>query len=396
MRLTVLLMVVGLVLAQGAANRAGSRQQNRSRTIAPGRCGPVDPSYIRVANETGGQPFFFSPTELDKSTHVMLETSRTDSQLLLWANAAAGGQVREYRVPLDSSVRRVTIAASFDSPDGVLHVLSPDGTPAQSLEGVDDTVYTCGHFVTVDRPVTGAWTLRVATSGRYWLTVHAQSELALDAAFVERADGGGAFRRIPGQPVAGRPVSLHAELSTVEIRSGSLHFMSEDGRLLPSPEYAIDVARREFTDGVEIPDRPFRVAATGVDAKGTPFQRVHAALFRAAVVELRLADAETSLVAGRENRVTVVVRNSGAARTFRLVALTGSVPVTVSPSSVALDSGAETTVSVVVTVPADTPAGRTIVLTITAEGAGDPRATNAVVHELIVRERQPASRGVQP
>jgi hypothetical protein len=74
------------VLSLLLALAAGDAQRNTSRTFAPGQCGPVDPTYIQTATETGGQPFFLSPAEIAKSAHIMLEASRPDDAMVLWAS----------------------------------------------------------------------------------------------------------------------------------------------------------------------------------------------------------------------------------------------------------------------------------------------------------------------
>ena len=357
----------------------GGAQQNRSRPLGPGKCGPVDPSYLRIASETGGQPFFFSPAEL--GTAIVGEAS---GLLLLWASAAPGAEVREYPIPVDPSVRRLTVAASFDRPDGVLHVLSPDGTPAQSLEKTTDSVSACSHVVAVDGPAAGSWSVRVSGSGRYWLTVRGRSELEFQATFIEASDDPDRARRVAGQPVAGRPAVVRAEIPDARLRSASLRFMTEGGRLLDAGEYPIDLAGREHIHAVELPPAPFRVALIGVDADGNPFQRVHPALFRAATVEVSRTPTPT-LVAGRANRLDFVVRNSGAAADFQLTVYAGAGrPATISPATLSLASGGEAPATVTVSVPEDTPAGTAVSITVTAEARDDPHARNAVVQELRV------------
>ena len=367
-----------VVLAVLLVTTAGA-QQNRSRPLGPGKCGPVDPSYLRIASETGGQPFFFSPAELGNA--IVGEAS---GLLILWASAVPGAEVREYRVPVDPSVRRLTVAASFDRADGVLHVLSPDGTPAQSLEKTTDSVSSCSHVVAVDGPVAGPWRVRVSGSGRYWLTVRGRSDLDFQATFVEPSNDPQRTRRVAGQPVAGRPAMVRAEIPDAPVRSASLRFMTEDGRLLDAGDYPIDLAGREHVHAVELPPAPFRVALIGVDADGNPFQRVHPALFRAATVEV-MRTVTATLVAGRANRVDFVVRNSGPAAQFQLTAYAGtSRPATISPATLSLATGGEAPATVTVSVPEDTPPGTAVTITVTAEARGDPRARNAVVQELRV------------
>ena len=48
----------------GTVGRAAADQTGPGRAFGPGRCGPIDASYVRGANETGGQVLRLSPTEI--------------------------------------------------------------------------------------------------------------------------------------------------------------------------------------------------------------------------------------------------------------------------------------------------------------------------------------------
>src|SRR5947209_20232688 len=72
-----------MACAAGGLSRA---EQNRSHPFAPGACGPVDHSYIRVAEETGGIPFFFQRSEVSKAMKFTAANSGENRVTLLWAH----------------------------------------------------------------------------------------------------------------------------------------------------------------------------------------------------------------------------------------------------------------------------------------------------------------------
>ena len=79
-----------------------STQRNQSRKFGPGECRPVDPTYIHVANETGGQPFFLNPSEVAKAFHFIRESSGNSNETLLWATGSfEAASPQEYSVPVD-------------------------------------------------------------------------------------------------------------------------------------------------------------------------------------------------------------------------------------------------------------------------------------------------------
>jgi von Willebrand factor A domain-containing protein 7 len=365
----------------------GGSQQNTSRHIAPGKCGPVDPTYLDIASETGGQPFFFSPSELGGSAHLMRETSRSDDAMVLWASDDLKNVRRDITIPIDSTIERVTFSASFDSASASLALFRPDGAIVAGTAGVEDSTFTCSRIVTVNAPRAGAWLARVDGPGRFWLVVHAKSDLDLIGVEFVRPGGRpgheGLFR-ISGQPVADSPATLRVSVSDDEVRSRKFGWISSDGDNLNE----LDLPRTgddEFTGAVPLPNRPFRFVMTGIDASGTPYQRVNAPVFHAESVEITAPASMDTLPAGQRSTVPFVVRNAGPAATFKLVAVQGGSLVSVDPPAVNIPQGGTATVRVVVSPPET---GSSVDLTLTAS-TQSPRATtnSAIWRASVARER---------
>jgi hypothetical protein len=362
-----------------------TRQQNKTHEFGPRACGPADPSYIRVANETGGQPFFLSPSELAGSGHIMRERALTDRELVLWAHGLSENAPREYDVPVDASVERLTIAASFDRQGGTMNVISADFTVNAKPPGAEESIFNCAHVLTVDRPATGNWQARLVATGRFWIVAHAQTDLSLVTAHFVRPGGGpgheGLFP-IGGQPLAGTPATLRTRTSGIP---GTPRFMlvSIDGTVI----LELDLKKsddEEFIGSIPLPTQPFRVVATGIDAAGHRYQRVHAPLFRAASVELTITPIE-SLRAGSTTPIPIVVRNHGAAGRFRIVAVYGQGVVgDVQPALVDVAQGAEVTVTASVKVPDNARPASTFRLTVTAESQDTALITNSAFHEFTI------------
>ena len=363
-----------------------SAQQNRTREFGPRTCGPADPSHIRVANETGGQPFFLSPAEIAEATHIIREGSLSNRELILWANGTSEGVPREFVVPIDASVQRFTIAASFDRQGGTLNVIAADGTVNARPPGAEETILNCAHVLTVDRPATGKWQARVVATGRYWLVVHAQSDLSLVTAQFVRPGGRpgheGLFP-IQGQPLANKAATLRTRMSGAAATAPRFALVSIDGQILQH----LDLQKmddEEFTGSITLPAQAFRVAATGTDASGLSYQRLYAPLFHAASVELSITGADT-LSAGSTTSVPIVVRNHGPAARFRIVAVYGQGVVgAVEPAFIDLAQGAEGTVTAAVTVPANAQPGGAFDLTVTAESQSTPATTNSAIRHFTI------------
>ncbi|HET7101057.1 MAG TPA: hypothetical protein VFJ52_07900, partial [Terriglobia bacterium] len=182
----------------------------------PHACGPADPTYIRTAEESGGQPLFLAPSEVAKSFALVSELTRPNHVTLLWASGRLAGS-HDFVVPVDSTVKRLMLSLSFDTPGGKLAALGPDGREVTSeTSGAEITHLNCGGFVRVAPPAAGEWHVRVSGKGRFWLEAGGVSDIFMvEAEFVHLAGRPGheGYFRISGQPVADQPAMLRVELS---------------------------------------------------------------------------------------------------------------------------------------------------------------------------------------
>jgi hypothetical protein len=359
--------------------------QNRGREFGPRACGPADPSHIRVASETGGQPFFLSPTEIDASTHIMRETSLSDSELILWASAVSEGAPVQFTIPIDSSIRRFTISASFDRQGGTMNVIAADGTVNPRPPASEETILNCAHVLTIDKPAAGAWQARIVATGRFWLVVRGRSELSLMTAEFVRVAGRpgheGLFR-IPGQPIAGKPATLRTRVNELPL-GPRFQLISAKGQVLQQLVLETTGAE-EFVGSITLPEEPFRVAATGTDAAGLPYQRLYSGLFHAESVELSTTADET-LPAGSSTAIPILVRNHGPNGRFQIVAVDGRGRLSrVEPQVLDLAKGAEATVNVWITVAAEAAPGTSLNLTVTATSEGSAERGNSLVRQFTV------------
>ena len=352
--------VAGVLVAAIAAT-AGS--QSRGVRYGPGVCGPIDPVYIKGSTETGGQPFPMSTAEVGQSSRVM-EASLMP-QMLLWAS---GDSELSYSIPVDPSIARMMVSGTFDGTGGSLTLIGPDGAAIRQGDRVVDTILNCGRIVTVDAPATGTWQVRVAPTGRFWLSMHAKSELSLSGAeFVEKDAGSELLVRIQGEPIADRPATLRVSVSRAT-KSPTFQLVSLDARLLQTLDLQSS-GETEFSGTVTLPTEPFRVLVSATDESGARAQRIWPGLFHGEVIEVVPPAGET-VKAGTRVPVTFRIVNHGPPVRLNLVASDhrGKV-IPVEPATLDLGASAEGTAMVVLTVPADAePASEvSILLTATAD-----------------------------
>jgi len=336
--------VIGVLVA-AIAGTAGS--QNRGVRYGPGVCGPVDPVYVKGATETGGQPFPLSTAEVAQSSRVM-EASFMP-QMLLWAS---GDSELSYSIPVDASIARMMVSGTFDGTGGSLTLIGPDGAAIRQGDRVVDTILNCGRIVTVDAPATGTWQVRVAPTGRFWLSMHSKSELSLTRAeFVEKEAGSELLVRIQGEPIADRPATLRVSVSRAT-KSPTFQLVSLDARLLQTLDLQSS-GETEFSGTVTLPAEPFRVLVSAIDESGARAQRIWPGLFHGEVIEVVPPPGET-VKAGTRVPVTFRIVNHGPPVRLNLVASDhrGKV-IPVEPATLDLGATAEGTAMVVLTVTAD-------------------------------------------
>ncbi len=385
-RLLVILPVCWALTTPAAA------QQQRSRRFR-GPCASVDPGYQRLADATGGQVFRLRDFDRDNLGAVM-EARLADSRatiLLATGNLPAGG-TREVSFPVDSTVTKLIVSVTMACM-GPVQVLRPGGVEVDQGggPGITSTNLSAGRIVTVRSPEAGFWRVRVSGAGHFSVDVRADSPIALDRFDFVRPGGRpgheGLFR-IHGQPVVG---DLHTARAGLDgpFQTAQLKLISDAGELMQYLKLSpVDTVGRELVGPVDLPEQRFRAALEGIDERGLPFQRVVPQLFQVQSVQLAVESIPESVEAGAAVVVGFVVRNFGAAATFRVV-ITDASGWRKAPYSrvVRLGSREEIPVQIRLTVPAGTAPGTEVLVVATATNAVREEESNSGMATLRVGER---------
>ena len=196
---------------------AAKRQSVTVTHFLTGSCSPIDPSYLLVSEETGGQVFMLDryAGEVYKVFELVRPQLAGDIATLLSARAMLAGDTREYSVPVDSSVTNVTFSVSLDSLDEAT-VVRPTGE-AVTAGDPDATITPLarGAVIAIQSPAVGQWLFRVRGSGDAWVNVRANTSLQFTRfEFVQR-DGprheGGLF------PIAGQPLLTTPQIARANV-----------------------------------------------------------------------------------------------------------------------------------------------------------------------------------
>jgi hypothetical protein len=392
----VLVCAIFLCATNSVAVAQSTPSTNRSRTFGPDACGPADPTYIRVASETGGLPMFLQPAEAAKAFHLVRESTRNNMGTVLWATGTLDAKPQSFEVPVDSVTKRVTFSLSVDTKGTKLVLTQPSGGAiVEATANNEITKLNCGRIVTVSAPEVGIWRAQIAGTGRFWIEVQAESDIhIINVEFVKKGGRPGheGLFRISGQPLAGIPAILQVSLAAEELETAEFRLVTDRGdtiqELRMQPENS-DRDSREYVGSLEPPSRPFRIAVSGRDSKKQTYQRFFPALFHAETVEVLLEHGSDELSAGNTTTLTFTLRNIGPLNNFKITVTDGHQFVShVSSQELALGTGESKTLRVELTVPVGTAAGTGDDIVVVAAGAiGSATSNSSVVHLSISAPR---------
>jgi hypothetical protein len=382
--------VAMMAVLAGTMGWAAADQTRAGRAFGSGTCGPIDASYVRVANGTGGQPLPLGPAEVGAAAPLM--AASFNAETVLWATAPLTSSGQAITVPVDGVTSRVAFVLSTDGSIADMTVTDPSGMLVAAGTGVDAFSFDCVRGFAVERPVPGEWTIQAAGAGTYWFVVHARSDFGLDDAEFVQVTGRPAHEglfRIPGQPVAGRPATLRARVTREEVTDATFDLVSMSGVQLQavelSPITASSTEEEYVGEIANLPVIPFRVRVSGRDRTGEVYQRVSRPAFHAATVEV-VPPQMVTLARGQRTPVTLSVRSVGAPARLQIVAVLNATVLRVEPATLQLSANESREVTVWADVPAnDTSLSPEIV--VTAESPTDPAAANSAIIRATVLDR---------
>ena len=237
---------------------AAQEQQNSPRPgwpCVPGRA--VDPSYVELAESTGGQLFLFQKGEVQHSAGVMMAPTTHPATVLRSVGQIAGTRVLEFAV--ESGVQSLLVLASMQC-RAEIAVLRPGGAEVTASNAAENLDLKTGRIIRVDLPEPGIWKVKLRGEGLYVTSVRAKAPIALSEAAVKSSTA---------------EVSVDGDVSSLRVdlldAAGELLVRGDGTGRTDAGTYRVELRH--------VPDR-YRILVTGRDALGQPFQRVDPRLLR--------------------------------------------------------------------------------------------------------------------
>ena len=227
--------------------------------------GTVDPASVTVAEATGGAVLLFTRSEISGFVDEKSASNR-HPEVVFRASARADEGLHEFDVPLDSTVGSAYFFISLQCLQGI-SIIGPSGEEVRTdAPGVESHAFEAIRLLTVPAPAPGTWKIRAA--GRGFLSVIVRAKTNLRLGNVTFADAGQTVKRTPQR----LEVTVVGAASQV-----AFHAMSPRSEILKRLNLEVEKQEdsyRTYAGAVTLPAADFRVAVTGTDENGFPFQRV--------------------------------------------------------------------------------------------------------------------------
>jgi von Willebrand factor A domain-containing protein 7 len=375
----------------GNVSAAANAKQISINYALTGSCSPIDPAYLTVAQNTGGQAFIINPSETSKLFALMKPSLSGDLQPILVINAPISNEMTDFTVPVDDSMYALTLSISADSLQRV-EVSAPNGSTIDSnTPDVEMTTMSGGRVITIQSPMPGTWSVRASGSGALRFSALGNSPKSLSGfAFVElrgRPEHEGYF------PISGMPLMGENAVGRATGNAGFSEFVAVglDGTPITTLPLISDASEGtlddEYVGAFVTPTQPFRIYARGLDSNGNAIQRVYPEAFSAQDIKVVVTEAR-EIAPGEAKDVVFEVSNLGAERTVHFTSTDslGSANSLPSPQSSALGPGQTLSVRVPMSVPPESAVAEKTILLV-AEDANDRTKRNHAQAKIQIGER---------
>ena len=243
-------------------------QQQSSTARAGWPCNaPLDLSYFRVAEGSGGHLLLLAPEEIGDSAALLTAFGSHQETILRLAGSLNPG-LHEFHVPIDRSVESVVFSMSVQCLQ-VADVCGPSGAAPGGDNVSDLSNFRAMRVVIVERPEPGTWTIRLSGSGISGVVVQARSTIGIaDVQFA--AAPSGTFKPIPS-PGAENAIRIRMRGNASDVTASLV-----SGVLVPIAPLPLEQSETDgsYTSRFTPAAEGFRVLVAGKDSEGGAFQRM--------------------------------------------------------------------------------------------------------------------------
>uniref|UniRef100_A0A8C7H3I7 von Willebrand factor A domain-containing protein 7 n=1 Tax=Oncorhynchus kisutch TaxID=8019 RepID=A0A8C7H3I7_ONCKI len=368
--------------AGAGARRRRSGVESRTATFE---------TYKDLALASGGQAIGVTKENLPQATDVIIDSS-TSALVTVLQRARNPGKAETFSFLLDESLNNITIYITGKSLTFTLK--NPAGVTQKQNEvsGELGTVQTVGNLFRVrlaSNKQTGLWEISMNSNQPYTLKVTGQSTIAFIYDFVETFEGPHpGYALISGRPKAGMPamllVSVLGRKGPASVKVANVALVTVSGSEVVSGALE-DMGNGEFLVTVtKVPAGEFVVLLNGTDVvSSTVFQRQSTTQMSISKVTIK-AVVDRSMEPGKTFTLPFTVMTDATGGSYKISARNDRDFKMNVPGSIAVTTGGNATGELTITVPANTPSGTDVTLTIEAVAPGASDSNYAVLRLSVV------------
>lgn len=362
-----------------------------------GSCSPIEPGYLQLATETGGQAISLFSSEAESVTTLADLLGRNNAVQLLSVNDTYPSQ-KTHTFPVDAGMTQLTVSvSSIDYITPAVTLIRPDGVTVQAADAATYLTLTGGVIISIDAPMRGRWQLHVSGSpGLTYVNVGGTADLSFSsfklATFAGQPPHQGLFA-LDGEPGPGQKLYALASLTPGAADATFTLRRKDDTAIMPLPLERDETDANKWFGPLTVPAEPFLAYVTGMDSSGTEYQRVMSLMVSPQQVAI-LAPPPQDLRPGVTSSLVFQVRNRGARDTFNFAATDDQHYITsVSPATLTLGTGETANVVVQLLPPAGTAAGVADTITAAVQSTVSALSRNsATVTSFVTGQPQVAGR----
>ncbi|XP_014065352.2 von Willebrand factor A domain-containing protein 7 isoform X2 [Salmo salar] len=362
----------------------------RSRRAVESRAATFE-NYKDLALASGGQAIGVTKENLPQATDIIIDSS-TSALVTVLQRARNSGKAETFSFLLDESLNNITIYITGKSLTFTLK--NPAGVTQKQNEanGKLGTVQTVGNLYRVRLATdkhTGLWEISMNSNQPYTLKVTGQSTIAFIYNFVETFEGPHpGYALISGRPKAGMPamllVSVLGRKGPASVKVANVALVTVSGSEVIGGALE-DMGNGDFLVTVtKVPAGEFVVLLNGTDVvSSTVFQRQSTTQMSVSKVTIK-AMVDRSMEPGKPFTLPFTVMTDATGGSYKISASNDREFKMNVPGSIAVTTGGNSTGEMTITVPANTPSGTDVTLTIEAVAPGASDSNYAVLRLSVV------------
>ncbi|XP_073439014.1 hemicentin-1 [Dendrobates tinctorius] len=238
--------------------------------------------YEEIASTSSGQVFHLDKKQVNEVLKWVEEAVQA-SKVHLVSTDHLGGALHTWEIPLDPSLREVTVSLSGPSPD--IELYDPVGKQIKPETGLNEllNIFNSAKVLNIKEPAAGTWKIKPSSNGRHSVRITGVSTIDFRAGFSNKPTLD--FSKTSSRPIQGIPTFVLLNTTGLHhpARLDYLELLSTSGLLLktiPIKYYPDRIPYEIWNVTAFIPPKePFFLRITGYDKDDYLFQRASSVSF---------------------------------------------------------------------------------------------------------------------